>query len=297
MIGADGSAPSEQVLARNRRRLRRMHMVSDPDEEGATDAAGSNSSDEDDRGAADIPRPSRVSTPAVDIELTALRPVTRSSARSAAAAHAPQTQSASLGTPQPPPLGGGAPAQAGLTVRGCIWAQPDPFELPTRFQPPLCDSQWVGAVRGACNCGMRPCLVSGWCVDMLPGTKKQTCSEKHQCKQCRCWVFLQAELEAALNPARTRKSDGFCSLDRKAVRVRASTRAMPSRTPHHGSHPPPGGNWCGGQNNLQRKRCYRKVAINVLMYTLRAPLPDCFIARVRSVWPSATGIYMGFMGR
>ena len=51
------------------------------------------------------------------------------------------------------------------------------------------------------------------------------------------------------------------------------------------------------QNNLQRKRCYRALAIQVYHFEFRQPLPHCVVAAVRTLWPSATGVYMGFMGR
>jgi hypothetical protein len=47
------------------------------------------------------------------------------------------------------------------------------------------------------------------------------------------------------------------------------------------------------QNNLMRKRCYRYCA-HALGYQWRRQLPDCVVAAVRRVWPSATGDYMGF---
>ena len=50
-------------------------------------------------------------------------------------------------------------------------------------------------------------------------------------------------------------------------------------------------------NNIQRKRCYRKVAIRDLHYDFREPLPCCVVVAIRRIWPSATGAYMGFKSR
>jgi len=47
------------------------------------------------------------------------------------------------------------------------------------------------------------------------------------------------------------------------------------------------------QNNVQRKRLYQDCAIK-LSYTFRRPLPDCLVGMVRGIWPSATGLYMGY---
>jgi len=47
------------------------------------------------------------------------------------------------------------------------------------------------------------------------------------------------------------------------------------------------------QNNHNRKRVYQDVACK-LKYTYRAPLPECIVAYVRSIWPSETGVYMGY---
>ena len=46
-------------------------------------------------------------------------------------------------------------------------------------------------------------------------------------------------------------------------------------------------------NNLQRKRCYRHCA-HELGYKWRRKLPDCVVSAIRSVWPEASGHYMGF---
>ena len=50
-------------------------------------------------------------------------------------------------------------------------------------------------------------------------------------------------------------------------------------------------------NNLQRKRCYRKVAIQHLHLEFREPLPPCVVISIRRIWPSASGLYMGFKSR
>lgn len=78
-------------------------------------------------------------------------------------------------------------------------------------------------------------------------------------------AFLDAELAKANDPAATLASNGYRSLHREP-------------------------------NNKQRKRCYRHVAIRVLAYTLREPLPHCVVTRIRIVWPSITGVYMGYKG-
>jgi hypothetical protein len=53
------------------------------------------------------------------------------------------------------------------------------------------------------------------------------------------------------------------------------------------------------KNNLARKKCYRKLAINLIdpPVTFRRPLYTCCVARVRALYPSADGKYMGFKGR
>lgn len=76
---------------------------------------------------------------------------------------------------------------------------------------------------------------------------------------------LDAELAKANDPAATLASNGYRLLHREP-------------------------------NNKQRKRCYRHVAIRVLAYTLREPLPHCVVTRIRIVWPSTTGVYMGYKG-
>ena len=50
-------------------------------------------------------------------------------------------------------------------------------------------------------------------------------------------------------------------------------------------------------NNKQRKRCYRALEIKVYLNKFRAPLPHCVVAAVRTIWPSANGVYMGYKGR
>jgi hypothetical protein len=50
-------------------------------------------------------------------------------------------------------------------------------------------------------------------------------------------------------------------------------------------------------NNKQRKRCYRALAIKIYLNKFRAPLPHCVVAAVRTIWPSANGVYMGYKGR
>ena len=49
-------------------------------------------------------------------------------------------------------------------------------------------------------------------------------------------------------------------------------------------------------NNEQRKRCYREVARDYFtnLHGKRRRLPHCIVAAIRAVWPSETGIYMGF---
>ena len=47
-------------------------------------------------------------------------------------------------------------------------------------------------------------------------------------------------------------------------------------------------------NNLCRKYCYRRGAAELGFLRIRRQLPDCFVAAVRRVWPSATGMYMGY---
>ena len=49
-------------------------------------------------------------------------------------------------------------------------------------------------------------------------------------------------------------------------------------------------------NNEQRKRCYREVAKCLYedLYGKRRRLPHCIVARIRAIWPSETGLYMGF---
>ena len=44
---------------------------------------------------------------------------------------------------------------------------------------------------------------------------------------------------------------------------------------------------------MQRKRLYQDCA-SKLSYTFRRPLPDCLVGMVRGIWPSATGLYMGY---
>jgi len=46
-------------------------------------------------------------------------------------------------------------------------------------------------------------------------------------------------------------------------------------------------------NNLQRKRCYRHCA-HELGYKWRRKLPACVMAAIRTIWPEASGHYMGF---
>ena len=50
-------------------------------------------------------------------------------------------------------------------------------------------------------------------------------------------------------------------------------------------------------NNIQRKRCYRRAAIEHLHYKFRQPLPACVVVAIRRAWPSATGRYMGYKAR
>ena len=47
-------------------------------------------------------------------------------------------------------------------------------------------------------------------------------------------------------------------------------------------------------NNVSRKRMYRHGAAELGFLRLRRPLPNCYVAAVRCIWPSATGLYMGF---
>lgn len=47
------------------------------------------------------------------------------------------------------------------------------------------------------------------------------------------------------------------------------------------------------QNNEQRKRVYQACACK-LSYTFRRPLPHCVVAAVRTAWPAADWIYMGY---
>ena len=47
-------------------------------------------------------------------------------------------------------------------------------------------------------------------------------------------------------------------------------------------------------NNLQRKKCYRHCAF-VFSFVNRDQLPACVERTVRRIWPSATGMYMGFL--
>ena len=46
-------------------------------------------------------------------------------------------------------------------------------------------------------------------------------------------------------------------------------------------------------NNLQRKRCYRKVA-SLLDYRIRRQLPACVLAKIRQTWPDSDGCYLGY---
>jgi len=47
------------------------------------------------------------------------------------------------------------------------------------------------------------------------------------------------------------------------------------------------------QNNLQRKRCYRAVALD-FPYTYRTELPTCAVSLIRQAYPSVNGVYMGY---
>ena len=51
---------------------------------------------------------------------------------------------------------------------------------------------------------------------------------------------------------------------------------------------------CRDANNLQRKRMYRRGAAELGFLHERRELPHCFVAAVRCVWPSFTGLYMGY---
>ena len=46
-------------------------------------------------------------------------------------------------------------------------------------------------------------------------------------------------------------------------------------------------------NNIQRKKCYRKVA-SELDYRNRRRLPQCAVARIWQIWTDANGQYMGY---
>ena len=41
-------------------------------------------------------------------------------------------------------------------------------------------------------------------------------------------------------------------------------------------------------NNLQRKKCYQRVA-RILNYTARRPLPDCAVMQIRMIYPGSSG--------
>eukprot|EP01051_Picozoa_sp_SAG22_P003568 SAG22_NODE_176_length_16162_cov_30.625910_1_plen_50_part_00 len=45
-----------------------------------------------------------------------------------------------------------------------------------------------------------------------------------------------------------------------------------------------------------RKQLYKEVAKSLFqdMYGQRRRLPHCIVAQVRLIWPSPTGLYMGF---
>ena len=49
-------------------------------------------------------------------------------------------------------------------------------------------------------------------------------------------------------------------------------------------------------NNIMRKRMYRYAALG-MGYRARRPLPTCYVASVRTVYPDRQGNYMGFMNQ